>query len=922
MRRNNAKPVPAVPAVPAIPAVSTGLELALLALALLALAAPLPVNAATGSTHDGGNHSIYNDYVSINITKAEGWEWTWVQVYDQRNPNQKLLTDSSGYGQRAIAFLEKKSSGGVVYPNNVEWLGGDSYKFTYSGSSAHVIIEIKPESNHFVFKLVETANLPPDTNRIYLFKFYPTFNAHLTRRLFDLILDSDVVFDSLQLTRYSVVARGREFYVCAADVDLNSNDVSCAFSTSFKSGYLDAFESIVDEHNLPKLVLSDGKWIRKSGSLRESYFFARLTYDNKDSLLTYVKRGNFKQLLLLQPVFIPFYNLTRFNGFPSNQSFYDAVQTFKDAGIKIGIHTFLNVIDVDDAVALKEWPLKQIIYNVHVGELYGEMNDTATEFLLKENLDGNANYSFYDTNIFLIDNELIYCPNHNGKQVSDCKRGYKRTLPTAHAAGSEASVPPHSTMSADYYFLSPNSELKKRSVDGLADLQTKTGFNFIYADGIPFVGTPELNDLERHNLIDVEGLAPYVNALGKLPLMQYAETNGGFTGKYLSIREASDDGAVFKLKHYTEEHKVKLLADPSPFNLRRELGWWKIPSANFAGGIYDFDSAAYDDIHYAMTKAVAFDSSMGFQAGADTTVSGRTLKLLDVFALYNKLVYEDAERGIVPGAVKEYLDGAAKEAELNNASGSWNFVEKNVTKQYCAWNDASGYEFNFYNKFGNQSLKLQIRPRFDYYGFDYSGNALIKDFSAPPLITPTSNSQEVACVLSSGGALTIKAGSSIDLAACSITIANDDGFDLKYKRGFGLKLEGDGNNEIVVVSAAEGSYGFNRDYKFNVDFTGEKTMVLGDPTNDEKDAPVDWGTHNSKYRSWQYNFSDTRKVVIYVKIVNPEGGKEYSLQFKQLKALQEKGVSSLVNPKIIVSNSEGVQEIVFPVTLKNLRLKA
>ena len=262
----------------------------------------------------------------------------------------------------------------------------------------------------------------------------------------------------------------------------------------------------------------------------------------------------------------------------------------------------------------------------------------------------------------------------------------------------------------------------------------------------------------------------------------------------------------------------------------------------------------------------------------------------------------------IPSEIYEKLKPGEAEAELNHVDG-WNFVQKKVFEKEGVLSGDGGLPLPLQNPYGDQKLKIEIRPRFDPAGFDDSRNLLLTDFTNSNMVW--TGSDKVTCDFSAGGVLRLKNTGST-AGTCTAVLSST--FNLSFKRALGLEVTGDGKKEFVTVNLIQDSFAY-RDFQFPLDSSIRKTLVNTQPLMTDKDLSGYDAQGNPLYlaqnlgqRSWAFNYSKTTPVNIRV----AAGPGEYTIQLHSLKALQEKDNNCpLVNPTIAVNG----KTIMFPVTL-------
>ncbi len=795
------------------------------------------------------------------------------------------------------------SDGTVKNPLSIAPLKAGEYKIRYAGIETEVILGINATKKDYItFEILKVINPDARINEIDIFAMNPS-NVPFTNRDFALNSGSDELFLNFLPLEVETVCGLLEgaYYGCKASKWMGFENRRGALLTATKANYWDAFKQLIADYHLPNVVLGDGKWFRESGKMRESYLFVTITENNYRQLLDYGKRGNFKQLLVFKPLIPGSYGTpSAFGG--SMSDFKNALQSFVDNGIKVGIHGHFNRIDERDSLF---HPVNQSLFKKGIGKLGAGISDTAGAFTLtnanRELLSSPGYFSGWAYHL-IIDNELIQCNSYANNQFLGCSRGL-HTTKVPHVSGAEVYLVPNHVG----FFINPDNErIKQSSIDSYARLANDLKVNLIYSDGTAFPGEPGMKDDVKSSYAIKMGLLPYLNSFKTFPLVQNGEDLSGFAWHY-SGREASWDGVNFKNKEFTKKFKTKLVAPNNPYALgQKEFGWWNVFGSGLIGETTDDNAAiTYDEVHYVMTKALTMEAPLGLLVDESFEKHAFKHTIFDLFGKYQSLINEDFNTGFVPQKIKDHLKRPEKEAEISNVSG-WNLIEKKLDNQYAVWNNTSNYGYTLDNPFGDQKLKVEIRPRFDYHPYDDARHLKLVDFSDAASLISSSHPQ-VTCSINQDGVLSISTG--LDTKGyCKIRIPGS--FNLGGKRGIGISVTGDGNDEEVVLRLASGQFG-KRDFGAKVDFNGQKNVVLGDPLIVISDVG---GDLDSPLRHWGFEYTSLDQIELYV-FVKPRNPREqktvYSVQLHSLKALQEKGQSKLVTPVLEVNG----RTITFPVNI-------
>ncbi|MDO8459636.1 MAG: hypothetical protein Q7S74_00865 [Nanoarchaeota archaeon] len=863
---------------------------------------------------------------------------------------------------------------GTIIPSvGVTSLGNNLYNLSYlTNDSLSSVVEIVPRPNYITFRIV-SVSIPQGYDMLSLDVYWirpkeiPQGNYYENWAWTLNATDNELFLNSLPLTVdtlcmlhpgiYHVsesVPRDREEYRCWANKFLMTDDrllfvnTSAALVIAPKKNYNDAIKQIVYDYQnasnpLPLAILSDGKWLRDSIQPRESYLFTE-GYGPSDmqKVSEYAQLGKFKQLLLIDPLHYGYYNwpwrqtTTYPGGFANYSEFNMSIHAIENAGVKVGIHTFLNLAfpPYGTAKSVVDYknpskPLIGSIYTYELANISRSISNSNGYFNLSfsTNLSNNSAFAYYylpsglgytSKPRILIDNELILCGSfYNETALFNCQRGWDTTIISPHNSGARAYIVPYIIG----HFLKPGSEAHNISTLSFAQTMRDLNASMIYLDGTVFVGVPGLDSIlileQRYYILEKKGYMPYLMKIqelyGSIPFIQGA--GGGYPYEWFYQRRAATyDGVVFKAKQFTR-WKAETVLKSNPYNqIKPEIGWWKINGAEFSSKIWDFDATSYDDIHYAMTKAFALKTSMGLQLSTFFKNNSRLSDYFRIVGTYNDLIEEDYSLNITPILVRNYLEQTDNEAELNHISG-YNFVRKSVN--YTSMGP-EGFATSFDNIYGRQPIRLELRARFDYYLFNDTRNILINNFSNNSQFSITTSNPKVKCNISSEGDFivntTLLPYYIARVGGCHLYLPGV--FNLTGKRGIGIRVLGDAKNETLIIRLGDD---FSvRDFKTEINFSGERTIIFPEATGDnvdynEQGIVTSWDGYGGKNRHWNYNYNS---ATISIFVNNVPANSTSSLRLVELKALQEKGESPVIKPKLtIISQSGYNQSIVFAVNL-------
>jgi len=821
----------------------------------------------------------------------------------------------------------------IATPISFSSIGNNRYEIRYIGSNVVTTLEIIPRAQYILFKILGIDN--PSNEQL---EGIELFHLHLINVPINLGIgdpqiaewarnasQNELFLNALPLNQQTACGlmpdplRNQYGYRlrCIGSTYLQDLNLAGALQTAPKSEYWTTLQQIISENGLPNVLLADGRWLRTSNELRRGYFFATIKPQNYQALRDLATRGGFKYFMLLNPVYLG--NNNRSIEFSSTAEFISAVNYIRTGGFKIGVHTFLNQVDLFDGLVSFANPpanpdyLKNALMHFQIGTLQNQVTPTDTSITLNEDLSQNSDFRFlfsgensiwgYTFQEILIDNEIITCASYSGNQLQNCQRPNRFGIPVVtHAAGRPVYLVFREQWTS--FYLNPNNAtIRQQSATSFANFANQLDIDMLYWDGDAYPAMPR-----RSYFIALEekfkvGMSHYLEQLTRKPLFQFAGGGPSF-GWYWIARTATDDGPAFKEKQFTQKWKVLLHTITSPFSQTRpEFGWWRIVGAEIGSGKWDFDATSSDDLNHVMLKVLAFDSSIGLELNEEFYNRHTKINdLLDQVRIYNNLIEQDIQSNIIPTRIKDHFKITEKEGELNRLA-NYNIVEKKVYRQYASWNLEQDYAFTINNPFANQKLHLEIRPRFDYYPFADARHLILTNTLNGATITKSN--QQISCVVN-GNTVTVTNPTNA-VGGCRLSFTGIR--NLASKRGVGISITGNNQNELVIVRL--GTEFPVRDYKFLVDFTGRRDIILGDPTGDFNDLVNNITTawqDVRKNRHWAHDFSATDGFQIFVNNVLP--GTTVNLQIHEIKALQEK-TGSLVNPRITLNG----QTITFPVTL-------
>ena len=896
----------------------------------------LPIGEEWNFTNDWSKFTL-NSYGYISeLYYANGTKWPLVTS----TPLMKItLQDNSILeSQKIISLGDSKF---------LVWFGQENGQ---NISSINVILSINSQPDYYDFVIENLSN--PENISIRKFEYFLLRPEHVSSSLQQIDWSKSAPPDQMFLNVLNLDPKTRCEYFASLVTCYNAqwlgySNMSVALVMVPKSNFELLQEKIVNSHpQLPQFYLN-GEYHRNAEQLHESYFMPEPLKSECDPAnwenCTYkelVERGKFKQLLFQHALRTGAY--TQPNGGYSNiQEFAQLADLFQQSGVKMGMHTFINHVTpgdtlIDFANPGPDKTLNETLYGFAVGSLQqdtgtftGAINiplDVAVPQGQENKLVNNEEFIFFyekfaegvlppGGSYFVVENEIFQCPSYQENILQNCLRGRYSTTISNHSVGSTIYIIPWGQW--NMFWLNPLTEkgkaAREESMAGFAESVRLTNSSMLYFDGGPVPNEPGMTSHEYAAVKTYYGDSPYLDSLSNTPLLQLADPTSSYNW-YYSRRGASDDGGIFKNTEQVRDCYVTIMMnqDNHPYGtIIRELSWWKPKGAKFSDGKWDWDATTPDDVHYLMGKALGFDTSVSVETWNHLFYeeNQRLLSFFDTIGTYHDITQNKTLRESVSPTIKNYLKGPLNEAELAKVNDNYHLTKK-VNKQEYLEFESKPSAMTFQNYFENSPVYLELRPRFDYNGFDDPSNKNLANFAAA---TVTATNGPVSCSINNCVVTATNAGSTIGGCEISVPLPGDAStVDMRFQRGVGFKFNASAPNIFLVVRLEET---MARDYTVLANKTGVQTVILGDPTGAGADyvngVKVSWHwSQTCKARQWSQDYSNIRKVKIYVNNIQPSQTSTVSLL--ELKSLAEKGTSDLVNPQVTING----QTLTFPVTLK------
>ncbi len=596
--------------------------------------------------------------------------------------------------------------------------------------------------------------------------------------------------------------------------------------------FLDVVQEVERDFGLPSPKLG-GEWAKKSRAVRMGYLFTDLTEANADETIRFARLGGFGYIMTYDSTWsrsLGSYPINT-NNFPGGEaSLKTTVDKCHAAGLKVGLHVLTSFVGKNDPLVhprpdprlLKD---DQATLAVDIDEKAADIVATGSlaSFPTEGAFYGDAKAGFD----IQIDEELIQYRAIGGSGMNTflkCMRGFAGTRAAPHKAGAKIH---HLVERYGCYLADLRTTLKGEISDRIAGVINRCGFDMIYFDG------GECNMANGPFWYWVSRQQDDVCRRVTRDLLVQGSGSTAWTWHWFA-RGNCDDFASVAPKQYLDYHKIadSWMHHRQSF-MPAELGWW-----GFLADEPSHPATMPDEVEYYAVRMLALDTPVSLETNLTALQrNGRTDEMLTLLGRYEQLRLG----GAVPQSVREKL-----------RTGEWRLVQEGgkpafLPIRYGVQRGIVPGELRVTNTFGPQPLKfrLQAVPTPAAVG-DKANIVLLRAESSTELSLPKSGAPMP-------GALAQRTGFAKPL-------------DLLHHRALAVRLRVDGlpatpDQPCAVLNVQLESGGKTyRDHYIDLDFRGEKTVVLPEPTT-ERMLPEFRPAHaNYAFKAAMYGF-DYRHII-------------------------------------------------------------
>jgi hypothetical protein len=650
-----------------------------------------------------------------------------------------------------------------------------------------------------------------------------------------------------------------------------------------KSQFLNVVQEVERDFGLPSPKLG-GQWAKTSRAVHTGYLFTDLTESNADETIRFARLGGFEYIVTYSGTWsssLGSYPINTSN-FPQGEASLKAtVGKCHAAGLKVGLHFLTSFVDKSDPLVrprpdprlLKD---DQATLAADIDEKTVEITATGplTSFPTEGAFYGDTKAGFD----IQIDDEMIQYRAIGGpdsRTFLRCTRGFAGTRATPHKAGAKIH---HLVERYGCYLADLRTTLKGEISDRVAGVINRCGFDMVYFDG------GECNMANGPFWYWVSQQQDDVCRRVTRELLVQGSGGTAWTWHWFA-RGCCDDFAAIAPKQYLDHHKI---ADSWTYYTQNfmpvDLGWW-----GFLADEPDHPATMPDEVEYYAARMLAMDTPVSLETNlAALKRNGRTEEMLKLLGGYEQLRLG----GMVPTSVRERLRTGEWHITQGGSNPAFSPIRYDVHRV-----NVPG-ELTVINAFGAQPMKfrLQAVPVLAPVG-DKANLTLLHTEPATELGMPAANAPMP-------GAMARQASFASPM-------------DLLHHRALAVRLHVDGpaptaNGQCAVLNvqleAAGKTY---RDLYIDLNFTGEKTVVLPEPTTERMLPEFRPAPANYAFKAAMYGFDYRHIIALNLRWMRVPNDQPVKCSIASVEALAESEVP-LRHPELIV----GETTLAIPADLK------
>jgi hypothetical protein len=649
---------------------------------------------------------------------------------------------------------------------------------------------------------------------------------------------------------------------------------------------MDVVRQMEADQGLPSPTI-DGHWAKRSPMARRGYLFLDMTEANVDEVIRYARLGEFGTVMLYDGTWA-----TSLGSYPINTGNYPGgedglkatVARLHAAGLKAGLHMLTSFVGKNDPL-VRPKPDPRLLKD---GEttLAADIDAKATEIPATGSLDGfPTEGAFYGDGrqgqTLVIDDEIVHyreTGGPDGRTLLGCTRGFAGTTAAPHKAGASIA---HLCERYGCYLADLRTDLKDAIADRVAGVINRCGFDMIYFDG----GECNMANGPYWYWVSQQQMAVWQRVRRDL----FVQGSGGTPWTWhVFSRGCCDDFAAVAPKPYLDYHKI---ADSwrhyTDSFMPAELGWW-----GFMDATSDHPATRPDEVECYAARMIALDTPVSLETHvAALKKNGRTDELLALLGEYERLRLA----GAFPPAVREAL-----------RTGEWHLTregEKRTLRpvRYDVRRVAVPADVVVTNGHAAQPLKFIIEAVPALASPGDAGNVVLLAVPSPMPLPPPQEKVPMPGAPAGRVAFDKPVGRQAEgfvLPEAAQVAGGKEGqtLDLLHHRALAVTLlveaeEGAAASDAppaVLNVQLEATAKRYRDYYIDLDFTGERTVILPEPTT-ERMLPEFRPAHgNYAFKAAMYGYDYGHIAGLNFRWMRWPGGRRVRCSVVRVEALAEK----------------------------------
>jgi hypothetical protein len=685
-----------------------------------------------------------------------------------------------------------------------------------------------------------------------------------------------------------------------------------------KTQLMDVIQEVERDEKLPSPKI-EGRWAKTSPDVRRGYLFSDLTEANADETIRYAKLGAFGCVMTYDGTWsasLGSYPINTKNFPKGEESLKAVVVKCHAAGLKVGMHMLTSFVGKNDPLVTPK-PDGRLLVDGR-SRLAADVNAAAVELRAAGPLaDFPREGAFYGDARqgmdLLVDQEIIHYAGiggPGGQTFLGCARGFARTAPAPHKAGATIR---HLCERYGSYLVDLRTSLKDELAERVAGVFNRCGFDMIYFDG----GECNMADGPYWYWVSQQQMAVY----DRIKRDILVQGSGGTPWTWhIFARGCCDDFAAVAPKQYLDLHKI---ADSwrsyTDSFMPAELGWW-----SFLEDTPHNPATSPDEVEYYAVRMLALDTPVSLETNLSALKrNGRTEELLELLGNYERLRLA----GGVPAALREKLRRGEWHMSRPGEGDSPIFAERKSGQspgylfrpvRYDTQRVALPGEARAVNLFAAQPLRfrLQAVPALAAVG-DKANQVLLR--SNPPLELKLPGVKDAMPGALAGAVEFLKpAGQQavgLKLGPQAVLGGGGKPVNLLKHRAVAIKLRVDAPpppaTPCPVLNVQLESWGKTyRDYYLDLDFAGEKTVVMAEPSTERMLPEFRPAAQNYEFKAAMYGFDYQGIVALNFRWMRVATGAPLRCRVELVEALAESD-APLENPAIVL----GGRRLVIPAAL-------